>query len=306
MSLSFSGTNQPLCKIQKVVEFIKGYDDFMSGSRPLLPTEHYWPEPPQPWQPYKGLSMGFRFRKRIKILPSLWYNLSKKGGSWSIGGQGVTWNSKRGTTYSARGTGLSYTAPRHHKRQGADTPSQVITAQNTADKRKSISGRVVLVALGVCFLLFVSNTVNRTKTDTTLTPSATPWTATLADATPAAPTPLASRQIIRETEPSVSELDKKIAKIQESMQKSRSHKVDVAANENVAALVAAAKTSKIELTQEVFDKVKKDSASSYPGTDDHLWTYEDRWDRAVGEYFLHQANDLDRPTPNPRKKAGSQ
>ena len=90
--------------------------------------------------------MGLRFHKRIKILPGLWYNVSKKGGSWSVGGQGVTWNSKRGTTYSARGTGVSYTVPRHREGRVADTPSEEITAQNTADKPKSIIGPIVLVA----------------------------------------------------------------------------------------------------------------------------------------------------------------
>jgi hypothetical protein len=35
--------------------------------------------------------------------------------STSVGGKGITWNSKRGTTFSARGTGLSYNIPHHHR-----------------------------------------------------------------------------------------------------------------------------------------------------------------------------------------------
>jgi len=51
--------------------------------------------------------MGFRFRKRIKILPGVHLNLSKSGHSWSLGGRGATMNvSKRGIreTYSLPGT----------------------------------------------------------------------------------------------------------------------------------------------------------------------------------------------------------
>ena len=55
--------------------------------------------------------MGFRFRKRVKILPGLWLNLSKSGVSTSIGGKGLTVNLKNGktkTTVGLPGTGLSY------------------------------------------------------------------------------------------------------------------------------------------------------------------------------------------------------
>lgn len=55
--------------------------------------------------------MGFRFRKRIKIIPALWVNLSKSGMSTSIGGKGLTVNlkgDKTKTTASIPGTGLSY------------------------------------------------------------------------------------------------------------------------------------------------------------------------------------------------------
>jgi hypothetical protein len=36
--------------------------------------------------------MGFRFRKRLRIFPGLWLNLSKKGGSLSVGARGGTVN----------------------------------------------------------------------------------------------------------------------------------------------------------------------------------------------------------------------
>jgi hypothetical protein len=57
--------------------------------------------------------MGFRFRRRLKIFPGLWVNLSKRGGSLSVGGRGATINvSKKGVreTVGLPGTGISYQA----------------------------------------------------------------------------------------------------------------------------------------------------------------------------------------------------
>jgi uncharacterized protein DUF4236 len=59
--------------------------------------------------------MGFRFQKRIRILPGVRVNLGKRGASVSIGGRGVTTNvSTSGVqnTYSIPGTGLSYVTKR--------------------------------------------------------------------------------------------------------------------------------------------------------------------------------------------------
>lgn len=55
--------------------------------------------------------MGFRFRKRLRIFPGRWINLSKKGGSLSVGGRGATINvSQRGHQESVEipGSGVSY------------------------------------------------------------------------------------------------------------------------------------------------------------------------------------------------------
>ena len=55
--------------------------------------------------------MGFRFRKSVKVAPGVKINLSKSGGSLSLGGRGATVNlSSRGvrSTYSIPGTGISY------------------------------------------------------------------------------------------------------------------------------------------------------------------------------------------------------
>jgi uncharacterized protein DUF4236 len=64
--------------------------------------------------------MGFRFRKRLKLFPGLWINLSKKGGSLSVGGHGATVNiSKRGVTGTAGlpGSGISYREGPHRPRK---------------------------------------------------------------------------------------------------------------------------------------------------------------------------------------------
>jgi Protein of unknown function (DUF4236) len=68
--------------------------------------------------------MGFRFRRRIKIIPGLWLNVSKRGMSTSVGGKGLTVNLKGDrvkTTASLPGSGLSYseTTRTHHEAQQA-------------------------------------------------------------------------------------------------------------------------------------------------------------------------------------------
>ena len=59
--------------------------------------------------------MGFRFQKRIKILPGVYINLSKSGVSASVGGHGATVNvganGRRMITLGIPGTGLSYRVP---------------------------------------------------------------------------------------------------------------------------------------------------------------------------------------------------
>ena len=52
--------------------------------------------------------MGFRFRKRFKLFPGFWLNLSKSGISASAGVPGLTWNSRGRVTAGIPGTGISY------------------------------------------------------------------------------------------------------------------------------------------------------------------------------------------------------
>jgi hypothetical protein len=55
--------------------------------------------------------MGFRFRRSISILPGVRLNVSKSGGSVSLGGRGATVNVGRRGAYAdvgLPGSGLSY------------------------------------------------------------------------------------------------------------------------------------------------------------------------------------------------------
>jgi len=59
--------------------------------------------------------MGLRFRKRIKIFPWTWLNISKSGISLSFGGKGITTNvSSDGaqTTIDLPGSGAAYVTKR--------------------------------------------------------------------------------------------------------------------------------------------------------------------------------------------------
>ncbi|GAC1621140.1 MAG: hypothetical protein NVS9B10_03580 [Nevskia sp.] len=63
--------------------------------------------------------MGFRFRRRIKILPGVYLNIGKRGVSASVGVNGAhvtVGEDGTRTTVGAPGTGLSYThlERKHH------------------------------------------------------------------------------------------------------------------------------------------------------------------------------------------------
>ena len=55
--------------------------------------------------------MGLRFRKRIRILPDIWFNLSKSGISTSIRGKGLTVNLKNSKTKTTVGIFRSFIFP---------------------------------------------------------------------------------------------------------------------------------------------------------------------------------------------------
>jgi hypothetical protein len=73
-----------------------------------------------------GYSMGFRFRRSVKILPGIRVNLSGSGASVSLGGRGFHYTiGSKGTrvTASIPGTGMSWTEYTPHARARPNTPN---------------------------------------------------------------------------------------------------------------------------------------------------------------------------------------
>ena len=109
--------------------------------------------------------MGFRFRRRLRIMPGIYVNLSKTGGSLSIGGHGATLNVSRAgtrTTVGLPGSGLSYRSPTHHWGDTAAPPAhrlEEIPAQLPATAAPA-GGRLLFwlgilatIAVGVIYLM---------------------------------------------------------------------------------------------------------------------------------------------------------
>ncbi|RZT35507.1 DUF4236 domain-containing protein [Cupriavidus agavae] len=93
--------------------------------------------------------MGFRFRKRIKIAPGVAINLSKSGVSASLGGKGLTYNTRGKVTAGLPGTGLSYSANLTSGRSRTSSsedrgPSarQLATSQTIADIFERLSASI--------------------------------------------------------------------------------------------------------------------------------------------------------------------
>ena len=93
--------------------------------------------------------MGFRFQRRIKILPGVHLNFSKSGVSTSIGVRGAQMTfGKRGTrtTVGVPGTGLSYTHLEKPHPTVPETPAQEPRTENWAPV---VSALLLIIALAV-------------------------------------------------------------------------------------------------------------------------------------------------------------
>lgn len=93
--------------------------------------------------------MGLRFRKRLKLLPGLWLNLSRSGVSTSVGVPGATVNLRKGrvrTTVGIPGSGLHYveTLPK---------PSKLPNVQTQPAVRKGFLLAFALALAGLAYLL---------------------------------------------------------------------------------------------------------------------------------------------------------
>jgi Protein of unknown function (DUF4236) len=136
--------------------------------------------------------VGFKFRKRIKLAPGLWVNLSKGFPSFSIGKRGLTTNlGKRGvgTTVGIPGSGLSYTTKTAKWPESNSSP-HVLPADNPfpsgTDSRektqKKIWPLIFAPLCGAVVLLFAVIHGNRPRSRSVV-PTATP---ALARSVPAA------------------------------------------------------------------------------------------------------------------------
>ena len=88
--------------------------------------------------------MGFRFQKRIKILPGISINLGKRGASVSVGPRGAKATiSSRGVKYSygIPGTGIRYET--RYKKWGSSQGSPLSEPSPTSDQHVSFLGRLL-------------------------------------------------------------------------------------------------------------------------------------------------------------------
>lgn len=76
--------------------------------------------------------MGWGFRKSIKVAPGVRINFSKSGVSTSIGGKGLTYNSRGRVTASIPGTGIRYTQSLNSRRTSRPVDS-VVTGSRRID-----------------------------------------------------------------------------------------------------------------------------------------------------------------------------
>lgn len=102
--------------------------------------------------------MGFRFRKRINILPGVNINISKSGLSTSLGGKGATINiSKKGIkgTAGIPGTGISYSSK---LKNGGESYNDNDYQNNDEDKSGTTLALIMILATAV-FIIFVAHEV---------------------------------------------------------------------------------------------------------------------------------------------------
>ncbi|MBU6257924.1 MAG: DUF4236 domain-containing protein [Burkholderiales bacterium] len=104
--------------------------------------------------------MAIRFRKRIKVLPGVWLNLSKSGLSTTVGGKGVTVNvGKDGTrsTLNIPGTGVSYT---HHSAPSEHPSLPLSQPQPEPARREGSLARSVAIILWIILIVVLASAMH--------------------------------------------------------------------------------------------------------------------------------------------------
>lgn len=88
--------------------------------------------------------MGWGFKKSVKIAPGVRLNLSKRGLSASIGGKGLTYNTRGRMTASLPGTGIRYTTNMLARKSAnfSGKPPLGVRAQANADFADNLEERL--------------------------------------------------------------------------------------------------------------------------------------------------------------------
>lgn len=103
------------------------------------------------------MTMGFRFRKSVKLFPGVKLNISKTGVSTTIGGPGASINvGKRGTTGTVGipGTGISYSenlSPSQSSSHRSHSPK--VTAANSG---RGFVWIVIVIFIIMIFSIFLN------------------------------------------------------------------------------------------------------------------------------------------------------
>lgn len=107
--------------------------------------------------------MGWRFQKRIRILPGVTLNVSRKGVSTSVGTRGARMTLGHGqtrVTVGLPGTGISHTSISRTRTktlplQSDTPPSSLYQVPPRNSARPGVSWRFMLVVFGLLFALLV-------------------------------------------------------------------------------------------------------------------------------------------------------
>lgn len=104
--------------------------------------------------------MGFKFQKRIKILPGITINLSKRGISTSVGVKGARitmGHGKTRTTVGIPGTGISHTQVQSIKEQPTTSkPARPPEKQQQSASKGWTSTKQILLVAAVLFVVLLA------------------------------------------------------------------------------------------------------------------------------------------------------
>lgn len=94
--------------------------------------------------------MGLSFRRSVKIAPGIKLNFSKSGISASVGGRGLTYNTRGRVTASIPGTGIRYTSTSGSARplRSPRLPSALLDAASMPSKREQANAEFLLLLGG--------------------------------------------------------------------------------------------------------------------------------------------------------------